>query len=161
MFQDRLKTLRTKNGLTQQELAKKIGVSQASIFYWETGKREPSFKTIEKLAKVFGCDPLYLSGYISEDTAYDLVNAVPYQKALFAIIRELYGKIELKHVSIADTGRMFYYLIGDNPEIAMDEIHFDNMVEDIENLIKKHIENYGTDEKSEIEDLKRILKKIR
>ena len=46
--------LREKLGLTQQELAEKIGVSSVAVHYWETGKRIPSgpvTKLLEQLAE--------------------------------------------------------------------------------------------------------------
>ena len=45
-----MNTLRKMRGLTQEELAKKVGVSNATIGFYETGKRTPRLKTIKKLA---------------------------------------------------------------------------------------------------------------
>ena len=49
----RIKTMRLSRGMTQADLAKSIGQSQASITMYETGKREPDFETLEALADVF------------------------------------------------------------------------------------------------------------
>ena len=49
----RIKTMRLSRGMTQADLAKAIGQSQASITMYETGKREPDFETLEALADVF------------------------------------------------------------------------------------------------------------
>jgi len=49
-----LKELRIKQGLTHRELAKKTGVNHTSIFYYETGARNPTFKTAYRLASFFG-----------------------------------------------------------------------------------------------------------
>lgn len=49
----RIKTMRLSRGMTQADLAKAIGQSQASITMYETGKREPDFETLESLADVF------------------------------------------------------------------------------------------------------------
>ena len=38
---DKIKELRTENGLSQGALAKQIGVSQKAIDYWERGINEP------------------------------------------------------------------------------------------------------------------------
>ena len=46
----RIKTMRLSRGMTQADLAKAIGQSQASITMYETGKREPDFETLEALA---------------------------------------------------------------------------------------------------------------
>lgn len=47
----RLKTIREKRGWTQTELAEKIGVSRATIFYLETGGLQPSADLLHRLAK--------------------------------------------------------------------------------------------------------------
>ena len=39
---ERLKMLRTEMGIGQNALADSVGVSNASISYWETGKQQPS-----------------------------------------------------------------------------------------------------------------------
>lgn len=49
-FSERLKTLRKEKKLTQKELAEQIGISQKSYSHWETGKNEPSFENLIKLA---------------------------------------------------------------------------------------------------------------
>jgi len=51
----KLKMMRTQQGLTQLELAKKIGVSESYICQIENGKMI-SIKKLEKLAKVLGCE---------------------------------------------------------------------------------------------------------
>ena len=53
-----LKELRIKAGLTQQEVADKIGVTKATISKYEKGQRGPNH--IEKLAELYGVDPMYI-----------------------------------------------------------------------------------------------------
>lgn len=50
-----LKTQRDKNGITQTILAKKIGVSQATIAMWETGEAMPRSDKLPELAKILKC----------------------------------------------------------------------------------------------------------
>ena len=45
--------LRKKNGLTQSELGKLVGVSNRAVSKWESGVSVPSIETISKLCKVF------------------------------------------------------------------------------------------------------------
>ena len=54
MFRVELKKQREIAGLSQYRLAEKIGVSQATVGMWESGKREPNFTTICQLADFFG-----------------------------------------------------------------------------------------------------------
>ena len=48
-----LKALRNKMLVTQEELAKKLGVSFASVNRWENGKCEPTMKAKRKLNTLF------------------------------------------------------------------------------------------------------------
>lgn len=60
-FQEKLKELRLKNGLSQKKLADEIGVAQSSINYWEKGQRMPSVDAAHRLAEYFNIsiDELY------------------------------------------------------------------------------------------------------
>lgn len=61
-FSERLRLLRTTSGLSQRELAQKIGVSKSSINMYERGEREPGFETLESVADLFRVDINYLLG---------------------------------------------------------------------------------------------------
>lgn len=49
-IKSRIKEARKKRGLTQKQLAEKLGVSTAMIAQYETGKRNPKIQTLEKIA---------------------------------------------------------------------------------------------------------------
>ena len=49
-FSNDVELLRKKLFLSQEDFAKEIGVSFATINRWESGKVLPSYKTIKKLA---------------------------------------------------------------------------------------------------------------
>lgn len=49
-FQEKLKELRLKRGFSQQSLAKKAGVAQSSINYWEKGERKPKLEQLRRIA---------------------------------------------------------------------------------------------------------------
>ena len=61
-FHEKLKVLRKKEGLTQQEVADKIGINRGSYSNWEKGKREPSFENLIKLANILNTTTDYLLG---------------------------------------------------------------------------------------------------
>lgn len=42
---------RIKRGLTQRELAEKVGISGAAIAYYETGQNKPKIETLFRLAQ--------------------------------------------------------------------------------------------------------------
>ncbi|WP_414382466.1 helix-turn-helix domain-containing protein [Streptococcus sp. OMI870] len=49
-------------GLTQLEVAEKLGVAQAQYARWENGGRNPKDETVEKLAEIFGTSFEILKG---------------------------------------------------------------------------------------------------
>lgn len=51
---NRLKALRLAAGLSQQELADKVGFHRATIVAVENGRWHPSMKLMKKISKVFG-----------------------------------------------------------------------------------------------------------
>lgn len=61
-FQNIFKRLRTSSGLTQAEIAEKLGISRSTIGMYETGAREPDFEVLEKIADFFNVDTDYLLG---------------------------------------------------------------------------------------------------
>ncbi|MBO5059969.1 MAG: helix-turn-helix domain-containing protein [Clostridia bacterium] len=70
MFADILKQLRESEGLSQEQLASKIGVSKSTIGMYEQGKRMPQPNTVLKdIASYFNVTIDYLMGYTpQEDT---------------------------------------------------------------------------------------------
>ena len=53
MLKDNIKKARLEAGLTQIEVAEKLGVAQAQYARWENGGRNPKDETVEKLAEIF------------------------------------------------------------------------------------------------------------
>ncbi len=66
VFGERLRALRLERSIGQNQLAKELELSNASISYWETGKQEPGASAIYKLSRFFGVSADYLIG-ISDD----------------------------------------------------------------------------------------------
>lgn len=53
IMQNKIKELRAKHNLTQQELAEKVSVRRETIVFLEMGKYNPSLKLAFQIAKVF------------------------------------------------------------------------------------------------------------
>lgn len=51
MLGERLKKLRDRTGLNQEEFSKIIGISRGTYAHYETNKRLPSYDILEKIAK--------------------------------------------------------------------------------------------------------------
>lgn len=69
-FANRLKDLRATEGLTQDELAKKTGLTKSAISMYELGVREPRYEVLEILADHFNVDMNYLLGKEERSTYY-------------------------------------------------------------------------------------------
>lgn len=52
-FSERLKTLRKEAGLTQVDVAEKLGISQPAYASWERGIKKPTQQNLVKIAKLF------------------------------------------------------------------------------------------------------------
>ena len=61
-FSERLSALRRGAGMTQAELAKKLGISKSSVSMYECGNREPEFDLLEKMADLLQVDMNVLLG---------------------------------------------------------------------------------------------------
>ena len=59
-FGERLKQLRIKNNVTQQELADYIGVGRPSIAGYETKKKHPDYDKLKLIAQFFNVSTDYL-----------------------------------------------------------------------------------------------------
>lgn len=84
----RIKELREEFGLTQKELADKIGNVQRNVSNWENGASEPDLETLLRLADVFGVSLDELFGRYGNKIS-DPINADP---PLFRQIRRLNKK---------------------------------------------------------------------
>lgn len=59
-MESRIKVLRKKLGLTQEEFAKKIGLARNSIANYEIGRREPTNAIITSICREFGVNEVWL-----------------------------------------------------------------------------------------------------
>ena len=61
-FANILKRLRTEEGMTQQQLAAKLGVTKSVVSYYELQARTPSPEILVKLSRIFHVSADYLLG---------------------------------------------------------------------------------------------------
>ena len=52
-FHEKLKELRLQNNLSQEQLARKFGITTGTYLFYETGKRYPSVKMLAQMAEFF------------------------------------------------------------------------------------------------------------
>ena len=71
-FASMLKYLREREGLSQRELSKRIGISASAIGMYESGSRHPDFETEEMIADFFNVDLNTLRGRVISERPADL-----------------------------------------------------------------------------------------
>ena len=80
MIGDNIRYLRKRAGYSQQQLAMKLAIKQASVSNWESGKTQPETKYLTKLMEIFGVP---MDALFSDEPRRDLdsirviQNAVP------------------------------------------------------------------------------------
>ena len=62
MFSARLKSLREQANLSREHLAKALDITYSALSKYETGKREPDYTLLEKIANYFEVSTDYLLG---------------------------------------------------------------------------------------------------
>lgn len=102
-FPNIFRKIREQSGLTQQQMADKLGVSRSAIGMYENGEREPNFETLGLIADTFNVDMNYLLGkkpttevipdrYYLDDDARDMAQFMyenPEYKVLFDASRKV------------------------------------------------------------------------
>lgn len=77
-FYSNLKAARISAGISQVEMANRLGVAKSTYSMYESGKREPNIQTIRKIADILGVSVDYLTTgvenegqhyYLNEETA--------------------------------------------------------------------------------------------
>lgn len=84
MFSENLVKLRKITGMTQEELAEKVGVSRQALSKWELGETVPDIEKSRDIAAVFGVTLDDLVNYESEDNLG--LSVPPKGKHLFGIV---------------------------------------------------------------------------
>ena len=76
-FGEKLKDLRMHSGLSQKQLAEKLGVTKSVISYYESAERTPSPDVLVKIAGVFQVTTDYLLGL--EGKSFLNIDGLPYE----------------------------------------------------------------------------------
>lgn len=67
-FNENLKNARERKGISQKDVAEKIGVAKSTYSLYESGNREPNVQTIKKIADVLSVSADDLLGLNDEPT---------------------------------------------------------------------------------------------
>ena len=63
---ERIKQVRKEAGMTQQQLAQRLGIPYQSIGQWERGIRKPKIETLQAIADAIGVSLDYLLGNVTD-----------------------------------------------------------------------------------------------
>ena len=66
---EKIKNLRINKGLTQDELADRLGISRHLVSKWELGQRLPGYDAVEMMAEYFDVEPELL--ILGDSTVYE------------------------------------------------------------------------------------------
>ncbi|MCI8383544.1 MAG: helix-turn-helix transcriptional regulator [Clostridia bacterium] len=110
---ERIKYLREKNGLTQKDIATRLGVESAAISKYELDMREPNIEALKKLATIFNVSIDYLLGR----TPDVFVNESDRNTLYISIIQKKYNQLKSKIDNIKD-----YYKNENAIVIAVNEL---------------------------------------
>ncbi len=64
---ERIKRARNSTGLSQKDIAEKLGITQQSYSNWESGRANPSPENLRKLADILEVSPSYILGWEDEN----------------------------------------------------------------------------------------------
>mgnify|MGYP001394686083 CR=1 FL=1 len=118
MFKDNLISLRRANGLSQDELAEKIGVTRQTLSKYETGESLPDIERCKQLADIFSVSMDDLVNYEKTDRENMGLEVPPKGKHVFGMVK-VGDKGQI--VIPANARKIFDIQPGDNLLILGDE----------------------------------------
>lgn len=99
-FGDRLRSLRIAKGISQDELARVLGVTRSAVSQYERGLREPQLEMMEFLADYFNVDYNYLLGREDVTTRFSdptkIVSDYYFDDETAKLAQELFENKELR-----------------------------------------------------------------
>ena len=98
---DRIKEVREQLGLTQDELAERVGAEVLQIWRWENNKNKPSADWIANLAEALSVSADYLLGLSDEPNPSNMAVLSSKERAAITAWRKG-AKLEAVKVIIAD-----------------------------------------------------------
>ena len=118
MFKDNLIALRKLNGMSQDELADRIGVSRQTVSKYETGESLPDIEKCKRIAEVFSVSMDDLINYERNNKNNLGLNVPPKGKHIFGMVK-VGDKGQI--VIPAEARKIFDIHPGDNLIVLGDE----------------------------------------
>ena len=118
----KLKEKRESQGLSQSQLASRLGISRASYFNWESGKTKPNQNNLTKLSQILNVDPRYFeSEYEIVETYLKLTEKN--QKATLHYAKDLLNNQNSKVVEVSER---FAYKVYEKLSAGTGTAYFDD-----------------------------------
>lgn len=122
-FGEKLKALRQDAGLTQKQLADKLGVTKSTVSYYELAFRFPSTDVIVNLAEVFHVTTNHLLGLENKRQTIDVTD-LPYEDIEFLqnaieLLRRKNNEREISHRKKVTAGDEFFFLHFHNNKLPL------------------------------------------
>ena len=104
-FSELLKQCRKKQGISQAELASKLGVTQQAVGKWESGKSSPDPSTVARIAELLNTTADYLLGLYRPQQGQVMLNGVEAATLPDTARRPLVGYVEQSFRRVPGTVR--------------------------------------------------------
>ena len=131
-FNDRLRRLRKKSGLNQEELAERTGFSIMTIRRWEWGERSPRVDEVKALAKALGVSEADLLNDTPEKSG-DWILSITVRQELKEEVIDLSKPIpEISTIITANTGA--YIALGGSYEHFLDDTLFKGLIAQLKKM---------------------------
>lgn len=139
MLSENLFTLRKMRGMSQEEVAEKVGVSRQALSKWESGETVPDMERCMELAKIYGVSLDDLANYSAKEQGLSIP---PKGKHLFgAVTVGEKGQIvipkEARKIFHIEAGDKLFILGDETQGLAM--VRADDMlamIQDIEKMME-------------------------
>ena len=131
-FNDRLRRLRKKSGLNQEELAERTGFSIMTIRRWEWGERSPRVDEVKALAKALGVSEADLLNDSPEKSGKWILNITVRQELKEEVIDLSKPIPEISTIITANTGA--YIALGGSYEHFLDDTLFKGLIAQLKKM---------------------------
>ena len=157
-FSELLKQCRKKQGISQAELASKLGVTQQAVGKWESGKSSPDPSTVARIAELLNTTADYLLGLyrpVSNVSAPEERFFGSYSESLIPVIGTVkagYGALAFEedygqeYARVKDPSNYFYLVVrGDRLQsnMRMGDRHYLNKRESVVSVDLFTFTNFG------------------
>ena len=92
---ERIHDLRERSGMTQTELAMRIGVTRSCVNSWEMGVSKPSLDNLKTLGRIFHTTTDYLLGCNNKEAIFIDEYTVDEKELVMRLVRYIEGQHEI------------------------------------------------------------------